>query len=56
MKGHVMESAYKDGKEAFLHGMKENECPYPPHPGTRNRRLQWLRGWHDADDYAASKS
>lgn len=45
-----MESAYEDGKEAFRLGLGEYACPYQAVVGQRNRRLQWLRGWHDASD------
>lgn len=53
MMRRVMEGAYEDGEEAFRLGLGEDACPYPPRVGTRNRRLQWLRGLRNVSDLTA---
>lgn len=45
-----MDPIYKDGYEAFKHGIDVDECHYPSSRSAdiNEKRNQWLKGWYTA--------
>lgn len=39
-------NAYRQGREAWLKGLSESDCPYPIRSG--DNRMAWWCGWLDA--------
>ena len=39
---------YVEGREAFLDGKPNSECPHTSRRGFNNTRYCWLVGWYDA--------